>query len=149
MKYLLFFLLFSSFSLSQKLYNPMADAKKDIDNALQKAKSENKNVILQVGGNWCSWCIFFDKYINENEKIKVTKNSHFIYYHLNYSKENKNEILMKKYNNPGRFGYPVLLVLNQNGDLIHTQDTGYLEDGKGYNEEKVLRFFENWKPEVF
>lgn len=127
----------------------MADAKKDIDNALQKAKSENKNVILQVGGNWCSWCILFDKYINENEKIKVTKNSHFIYYHLNYSKENKNEILMKKYNNPGRFGYPVLLVLNQNGDLIHTQDTGYLEDGKGYNEEKVLRFFENWKPEVF
>jgi hypothetical protein len=35
-----------------KPYNPMADAKEDIAQALKKAKAENKHVFIQVGGNW-------------------------------------------------------------------------------------------------
>ncbi len=149
-KSLLFFLLFLGLQLfSQQLYNPTADAEKDIDNAILKAQQENKYVILQVGGNWCKWCILFDKFINENQKIKEYKDQNFIYYHLNYSKENKNEKLLKRFKNPNRFGFPVLLVLNDKGELIHTQDTSYLEDGESYSEDKVLSFFENWSKDNF
>jgi len=42
---------------SKKLYNPNADAITDITNAIAIAKKENKHVLLQIGGNWCSWCI--------------------------------------------------------------------------------------------
>jgi hypothetical protein len=35
-----------------QLYDPMADAKKDIAEAVKKAKAENKHVFIQVGGNW-------------------------------------------------------------------------------------------------
>ena len=62
------FLFFISISLlsqenstSKKLYDPSADAKSEIANAIAQAKKENKHVFLQVGGNWCSWCIAFDK----------------------------------------------------------------------------------------
>jgi len=56
----------------------------------------------------------------------------------------KNEKFFKEYKNPGRFGYPSFLVLNDKGDLLHIQDSGYLEEGKGYSEEKVTRFLLLW-----
>ncbi len=35
-----------------KLYDPMADAEKDIAEAVKIAKAGNKHVFIQVGGNW-------------------------------------------------------------------------------------------------
>ncbi|MCF8378163.1 MAG: hypothetical protein K9H49_01220 [Bacteroidales bacterium] len=35
-----------------KLYNPLANAKSEIADAVKVAKAENKHVFIQVGGNW-------------------------------------------------------------------------------------------------
>lgn len=35
-----------------KLYNPEADARQEIKEAVKQAKEENKHVLIQVGGNW-------------------------------------------------------------------------------------------------
>ena len=56
--------------------------------------------------------------------------------------------LMKRLNNAGRFGFPVLAVLDEQGNVLHLQDSSFLEEGKGYNKEKVLRFFQNWTPKA-
>ena len=56
--------------------------------------------------------------------------------------------LMKRLNNAGRFGFPVFVVLDEEGNILHIQDSVFLEEGKGYNEEKVLRFFQNWTPDA-
>ena len=127
-----------------KIYNPEANAKEDISKAVEKAKAEGKHVMVQIGGNWCSWCLLFHKYINEEADIKETIEDNFVFMLLNYSQENKNAELMAKYNNPGRMGYPVFLILNGDGQLIHTQDSGLLEEGKGYNKTKVMTFLKNW-----
>ena len=37
-------------------------------------------------------------------------------------------------------------VLDKNGKQIHTQESGSLEEGKGYSLDKVKAFFEAWKP---
>ena len=55
---------------------------------------------------------------------------------------------MKRLNNAGRFGFPVMVVLDENGKVIHIQDSSFLEEGKGYNKEKVIRFFKNWTPQA-
>ena len=128
----------------KKIYNPEANAKEDISKAVQKAKEEGKHVMVQIGGNWCSWCLLFHKYINEDLEIKKMIDDNFVFTLLNYSQEVKNAELMAKYNNPGRMGYPVFLILNGEGQLIHTQDSGLLEEGKGYNKTKVITFLKNW-----
>jgi thioredoxin-related protein len=46
------------------IYNPQANARADIDGAVAKAKKEGKHVFLQIGGNWCSWCIAFHKMVD-------------------------------------------------------------------------------------
>ncbi len=130
-----------------KLYHPEADAVKDIKAAVKKARAENKYVLLQGGGNWCTWCIEFARFCKADPKIDSVINASFIWYHLNYSKENENKALFAKYGYPQRFGFPAFIILNQKGKRIHTQNSEYLEDGKkGYDQKKVKAFLEMWSP---
>ena len=146
---IVFLMMISVAAIAQKstLYNPEANAKMDIENALKKAKAEHKFVLLQAGGNWCPWCIEFHRFCSSDKQIDSIINANFVWYHLNYSKENKNEDLFKKYDYPQRFGFPVFIILNEKGERIHTQSSEYLEDGKkSYNKKKVISFLENWSP---
>lgn len=130
----------------EKPYNPNDNAQQKIDALLKQAKKEKKNVILQAGGNWCSWCLLFNDFIKTNAKVKKELQTNFLYYHLNYSKENKNEAVFKKYAPKGdELGYPFFIVLNSNGKVVKIQESGSLEEGKGYNETKVLNFLKSIK----
>lgn len=132
-----------------KPYDANANAEKDIENLIAKAKKENKNIILQAGGNWCIWCLRFNQYVQTTPELKTIVDKNYLYYHLNYSPENKNEKVFAKYGNPGaKYGYPVFIVLDKNGKQIHTQDSAVLEKGKGYGFEKVKTFFNEWKPKL-
>lgn len=136
-----------------KVYDDAADPVVQIDEAVAKAKAEGKFVIAQVGGNWCPWCLRFADYMEKDEEIKSVVDENFVYVHINVRRRNpetgKNETCtaaMAKLGNPMRFGYPVMVVLDGNGKIVHTQDSGYLESGESYDKDKVLRFFNNWKP---
>jgi thioredoxin-related protein len=133
----------------KKLYNPQADAAADIEAIIKKAASEKKFVLLQGGGNWCSWCIEFARFCKADGQIDSVINNDFVWYHLNYSKGNENKSIFAKYGYPQRFGFPVFIILNAKGDRIHTQSSEYLEDGKkSYNKEKLLSFLEMWSPKA-
>ena len=136
-----------TFAQEKKLYDPTADAEKDIAAAVKKAKAENKFVLIQGGGNWCSWCIEFARFAKADPQIDSLINASFVWYHQNYSRENKNEKTFASYGFPQRFGYPVFIILDGNGQRIHTQNSAYLEDGKkSYDKTKVMEFLEMWTP---
>jgi len=144
---LLFLLLHALAGFAQepaKIYNPAADAKAELAAAVAKAKAENKQVLIQVGGNWCPWCIRLHGYFHTNAQADSIIKADYVFMLINYSPENKNPEILASLGNPQRFGFPVLLVVDQNGQRIHTQDTGYLELNKGYDPEKVTRFLLNW-----
>jgi thiol:disulfide interchange protein len=134
--------------LAQKIYNPQADAKKDITEAVAKAKKEGKHVLIQVGGNWCPWCIKMHKYLHGEEEITKLLNDNYVFLELNYSKENKNKEILQDLGFPQRFGFPVMLVLDADGKRIHTQSTGVLEKDKAYDFDRVKSFLYNWRPEA-
>ncbi|MDO9375435.1 MAG: thioredoxin family protein [Ferruginibacter sp.] len=131
----------------KKLYDPSANAKADIAAAIRKAAAENKFVLIQAGGNWCKWCLEFARFAQVDPVVDSVMKSSFVWYHLNWSKENENLDIFKQYHFPQRFGFPVFLVLNQRGELIHTQNSEYLENGnKSYDSKKVASFLEMWSP---
>ena len=130
-----------------KPYNDKENAETKIAELVKQAQAENKNIILQAGGNWCIWCLRFNQFVQTTPELKNVVDENYLYYHLNYSPENKNEKVFAKYGNPGeKFGYPVFVVLDKNGKMIHTQDSAVLEEGKGYSIEKVKAFFTDWAP---
>lgn len=151
MKKITFLLLFFSWvSISAQqtpsLYNPTADAKSDIAQAMLQAQKEQKHIWIQVGGNWCSWCVKLDQFITNNDSIRTYLQQNFVAYHLNYSKENKNEEILAQYRYPQRFGFPVWLILDAQGHLLHTQNTAYMEEGKGYHPSIVMEVLKHWSP---
>lgn len=136
-------------SSTKMLYHPEDDAQAKIEALVAQAQKEGKNIILQGGGNWCVWCWRFDSFWQEDQELTDLVKNNYLYYHLNWSPENKNEELFAKYGNPGKkYGYPVLIFLDQNGKQIHTQNTGDLEQGKSYDKAKVKAVLEKWKPAV-
>lgn len=126
------------------LYHPEENAVEGIDNAVKKAKAEHKNVFVQIGGNWCIWCARFYEFSQNDPQIDSTFKANYVVYHLNYSKENKNLPVLAKLGYPQRFGFPVFVILNEKGERLHTQNSGYLEEGKGYSKEKILDFLKGW-----
>jgi len=129
-----------------KLYNPAADAKGDIAGAVKQAAALHKNVLLQIGGNWCIWCIRFNNLVTQDPELNKYVRDNYVIVHVNYSKENTNEKLLAQLGYPQRFGFPVFIVLDDKGNRLHTQNSSYLEDGKGHSKEKVMGFFKDWAP---
>ncbi|WP_187478192.1 thioredoxin family protein [Amniculibacterium sp. G2-70] len=128
-----------------KPYNPKENAEVELSKLIEKAQAENKNIIVQAGGNWCIWCLRFNQFVQDTPELKSFVDKHFLYYHLNWSPDNKNEALFEKYGNPGeKYGYPVFIILNKNGEMIHVQESSGFEEGKGYSVDKVKEFFEKW-----
>lgn len=138
----------------KKVYDETINPMEQIDKALEtvKEQTEKKYIICQVGGNWCPWCLRFADFISKDADIMKVVNDNFVYLHVNYNPRKGNdakaEALMKRLGNPQRFGFPVFVVLDENGKVLHVQDSSFLEEGQGYNKDKVLRFLNNWTPKA-
>ena len=140
----------------KKVYDENVNPIEQIDQAVAKAKGEGKFVICQVGGNWCPWCLRFADFMSKDADISKLVNENFEYIHVNYNPrksegEEKAQLaktMLQRLSNPERFGFPVFVVLDDMGKVIHIQDSSFLEEGEGYNKEKVLRFFKNWTPQA-
>lgn len=137
-----------------KVYDESINPDTQITEAIAKAASNGKFVVAQLGGNWCKWCIRFARFIETDPELKKLVEDNFEFIHVNYNPRNEEDnaskaatqSALKRLGNPVRFGYPVLVVIDSDGNVIHTQDSGFLESGEGYDKKKVTRFFETWTP---
>ena len=126
-----------------KPYNTEEDGLAKIEELLVECQKQNKKLLIQIGGNWCVWCLRFNHLVTTDKELKKILDKKYIYYHLNYSPENKNEKAFKKYGNPGeQYGYPAFLILSAKGEVLFTQKSEDLEDGKGYDPKKVKKFLQ-------
>jgi len=142
----------------KKVYDESLNPMEQVDKALLQARKENKFVMCQVGGNWCPWCLRFADFVAKDSTLRRVVEENFVYIHVNYNPRRKGEdsadraaqaqAMMKRLGQPGRFGYPVFVVLDEKGSVLHIQDSSFLEEGEGYDRDKVLRFFKGWTPKA-
>lgn len=126
-------------------FDPQRDAAQDIELAIAEARRSHRNIILDVGGEWCKWCHRLDEFFENNEDVNQFMHENYVVVKINYSPENKNESVLAQF--PKIPGYPHLFVLDSDGNLIHSQDTGVLETGEGHDREKVTQFLKAWVPD--
>lgn len=123
-------------------FDPSRDPFIDLKEAVVVAKKENKNILLDVGGEWCIWCHRLDEFIAKDEEINRSMKNAFVIVKVNFSKENKNEKFLSQY--PKIPGYPHFIILNKSGKYLASQDTGELENDKSYSKQKMLDFIKKW-----
>ena len=126
-------MMISAQSQLKKVYDETINPVEQIDKALATAKTDSgqKFVICQVGGNWCPWCLRFADFISKDSDIMKVVNDNFVYLHVNYNPRKGNnataEALMNRLDNPQRFGFPVFVVLDGDGKVLHIQDSSFLK----------------------
>ena len=137
---------FATASIAQALpakFDPARDAAADVAAATAQAKAQGKRVLVDVGGEWCSWCHILDRFIVANADVRTLRDNGYVWVKVNWSPQNKNETLLSRW--PKIKGYPHLFVLDGDGALVHSQDTGALEEGKDYDKAKVLAFLRQYR----
>lgn len=125
-------------------YDPKRDPAKDVKDAIAEATLRNKRILVEVGGKWCSWCAYMDKFFEQNATMRDFRDSNFVTLKINWSPENKNEKFLSKYPKIG--GYPHIFVLEKDGKLLHSQDSSQLEQAKGYSMQAMAKFLQEWSP---
>lgn len=125
-------------------FDPLRDPKADLAEAVITATKENKRIILDIGGEWCGWCVYMDKFFYQNPKLDKLRNDNYVWIKVNMSEENENPAFLSAY--PTINGYPHLYVLEADGKLLHSQDTSPLEARKGYDLAKFTAFLKAWVP---
>jgi thioredoxin-related protein len=76
------------------LYNPYENADSAMAIVQSKALNEGKQILVQIGGNWCSWCIEFNRFTTTDKQMDSVLQTDYVVYHLNYSKENLNKKML-------------------------------------------------------
>lgn len=129
------------------IYDRKAEGEKQIADALAEAKRDHKRVLLQFGANWCGWCHKLHELCKSDEKI-----AHELLYEYavvlidvdTVDGKPHNQATVEKYGNPVKLGLPVIVILDEDGKPLVTQNTGDLEEGDHHDPAKVLGFLKKW-----
>ena len=124
-------------------FDPSRDAAADVRTAVDMARAQKKRVLVDVGGEWCIWCHILDKFVASHPEVKKLVDEHYVWVKVNWSPQNRNEALLAPW--PKIKGYPHLFVLDEQGKLLHSQDTSALEAGKDYDEQKMIAFLRQYR----
>jgi thiol:disulfide interchange protein len=123
-------------------FDPRRDPAADVAQAVATARAQGKRVLVDVGGEWCSWCHIMDRFFDSDAEARTLRDRGFVLVKVNYSRENTNAAFLARW--PRIKGYPHLFVLGPDGALLHSQDTGALESGKGYDRGRMIAFLREW-----
>lgn len=119
--------------------DPFADAKA----AIKLAKSTQRNVLIEIGGNWCGWCKKMDAFLEEHPEVYHQLHDKFVLLKINVSDSNENEAFMSAL--PPVLGYPHMYVSTASGKMILSKDTAeLLQDGQ-YSVKHWLEFIDTWQ----
>src|ERR1700686_5738668 len=58
-------------------YDPKRNPSADLAKALAEAKRTGRNVLLVVGGDWCSWCQVMDKFFAGHPDVRALRERNF------------------------------------------------------------------------
>jgi len=105
----------------------------NLETALQKAKAENKAVLVNfTGSDWCQWCIRLSDEVFSKSEFEDYAEDNLILVRLDFPRSIEQSTETKTYNNQlaqryGVQGFPTILLFNSQGQMV--LQTGYLPGG--------------------
>lgn len=123
-------------------YDPQRDPYQDGRAAIKLADATNRRVLIEVGGDWCTWCHVLDRFLEQNPDIKQKLHQTFVMLKVNVSDANDNNQFLAAFPKP--LGYPHMYIAEKNGNILLSKDTAdFLSNGK-YSRQQFLDFFSQW-----
>lgn len=125
-------------------YSPTADPSVLLEAALREARAGNKKVLVIAGGDWCRWCLILDRFVAANPDVRSALEGSFVVVKVYVGEKNRNIAFFAKL--PKAQGYPHFWVLNHDGKVAASVNTGLLEKGPdSYDKERFLQFIQDMR----
>ncbi|HPH96125.1 MAG TPA: thioredoxin family protein [Anaerolineaceae bacterium] len=124
------------------LFNRSQDSLTDYQKALQKARAEKKNLLIEFGGGWCEWCDRLNKFILSYPDLASMRANDYIHMRVHIGRNFNSDHPL--FWDDLVDGVPHFLVVKSNGSLIHSQLTDPLEEGDSYSYERIFAFLSEW-----
>ena len=123
-------------------YDPARDPFSDGRAALRLAMETHRKVLIEVGGDWCSWCHVLNRFLHEHPALRSRLHETFVLLKVNVDERNDNAEFLSAF--PRALGYPHMYVTGNDGTILFSQDTAeFLQDGK-YSEQRFQVFLDRW-----
>jgi thioredoxin 1 len=123
------------------IYDELADANRDIQAALEKAKAERKLVLLVFGANWCSDCQSFDAEMNAADLGSLIA-EHYVLVKIDVGRMKKNVDVAQKYELSAKRGIPAVAVVLPDGKKLLKMDGRQMADLRASGNPAVVKFFD-------
>ena len=127
------------------IYPDPSVAKTEIHAALERAKANHKNVILDFGGNWCGDCKVLNIYFRDPANLPLL-NANYELVDVNIGHYDANLDIAAKYDLPIKTGVPILVVLSSSGKVLYTTRNREFEKMTKVESGDVTKFLNDWKP---
>lgn len=128
-------------------FDEKADPAADLAAAVETASQDGRLVLLELGGEWCSWCHVLEQFIADHPKVASGLRATFVVVKVNVSRGNPNREFLSRY--PEAPGFPHFIVLASDGTFLEEQSLDDFEaPGGGFDEALMLAFVERWAKEM-
>jgi thiol:disulfide interchange protein len=130
-----------------EIYNPRADGKQLLAEALRVAKAEQKRVLLNLGANWCSDSQAMFQLLSTNVQIRSFIQANYVFEMVDVNKKGlgaRNAKLVERLGNPIAKGIPVLLILDADGQVLNPDPDERLADSAHEHPALVLAYLQKW-----
>jgi thioredoxin-like negative regulator of GroEL len=122
-------------------YDEAADARADLNRALQQARAEHKQVLVVFGANWCPDCRDLALKMSAGA-LASHVSQHFVVTKVDVARFNKNTDLARQMGNPIRQGIPAVALLRADGSLVKATTGGELADARNMGESEILKLLQ-------
>jgi thioredoxin-related protein len=138
-------------AMGPDIFDRQIDGEVLLEQAIVRARQEDKRIIVLFGANWCPWCRRMHRILTEAPAVVSRLRTDFVlvYVDANFRSDRKrNWALLRRFGDPiKKYGLPVLVVLDRNGTQLTTQETNGLAAATDEETMKrILHFLARWAP---
>ena len=140
MRYLLMIVVMFTSLVQADPYDEKANARLDIQTALNESPDNGKFILLEFGANWCPDCIVLAEQMNE-PPLKDLVESNFIVVKVDIGEGEKNKDIVKRYGDVTDKGIPSIVVIDKDDNILLGTLTGQLANARSMGKMELYNFF--------
>ncbi len=133
-------LLHPAWAAENSPYDETANAKEQIQLALNKVKVEHKAALIVFGANWCGDCKMLDIEMHQGELEKMVRDQ-LVVVKVDVGRFDRNIDVAAQYGNIIKKGIPSVAILRADGSVAYQTDGGELADARKMGRAGVTTFF--------
>jgi len=134
----------SELDVPDRPFNESANANADVDAAFARARKSGKEVMIDLGGNWCADCRILSG-LMELPELHAFLAAHYEMVTVDVGRFNRNLQIPARFGITDRLqGVPAFLIATPDGKLVNAGHVSAIEDARHMSPQALADWLAQW-----